>query len=234
MSTATVALFSKYDQAQDTMELEQVWRKIDENSCPLHYNFHLHTVLSDGKLTPESLITQAVKIGLEGLAITDHHHIEGFYRAKTWLTYQQQLNPELKLPHLWTGTEITANLNGTEVHILGYGFNPEDDSIANYLKGNSPQGEKAEAKEVINAIHFAGGLVILAHPARYRRPAQELIIEAYELGIDGLETYYAYGNPNPWQPSITQMEMIREIAEQLNLYKTCGTDTHGNNLLIRI
>lgn len=234
MSTTTVALFPASAQAQDTTKLEQVWQEIDVNSCPWHYNFHLHTVCSDGRLTPESLIEQAIQIGLKGLAITDHHNIKGFYRAQTWLEYKRQLNPNLKLPHLWTGTEITANLNGTDVHILGYGFNPEAGQLKTYLTGNSPEGEKAHARQVIKAIHHAGGLVVLAHPVRYRRQAEELIIEAYELGVDGVETYYAYGNPNPWQPSISQTEMVKQVAAKLNLHQTCGTDTHGNNLLVRL
>lgn len=233
MSTTTVALFPDHDQAQDTAKLEQVWQGIDAKSCPLHYNFHMHTVCSDGQLTPEFLIAQATQIGLKGLAITDHHDIRGFYRAKAWIEEKRQSKPNLKLPRLWTGTEITCYLNETKVHILGYGFNPDNEKLGRYFTGDSPEGEKADAKQVINAIHHAEGLVVLAHPARYRRSAEELIVEAYELGIDGVETYYAYDNPYPWRASISQTERVKTMAEKFNLYKTCGTDTHGNNLLVK-
>lgn len=232
LTTNKTALLSKIDRGQDTVTLRLVWEKIDKFSCPHDYNFHLHTNCSDGQLTPEALVEQALSIGLQGFAITDHHSVNGFYCAKTYLARQYQFKN--CLPHLWTGVEITSQLNGTNVHILGYGFNPDARSLQKYLTGEAPLGKDAEAKRVIDSLHQAGGLVVLAHPARYRRNAKELIREAYELGIDGVETYYAYTNPHPWQPSETQTEMIKNLARKYHLYTTCGTDTHGNNILVRL
>ncbi len=219
---------------QDTSKLREVWASIDNHSCPFSYNFHLHTSCSDGQLTPESLIEQAIQIGLQGFAITDHHSVDGFSRAVAWMQHKQAINPKINLPSLWTGIEITSELNNTNVHILGYGFDPQAEVIAKYLTGDKPEGYDAQAHEVINCLHQAGALVVLAHPARYRRRAQELIKEIYELGVDGVETYYAYGNPQPWQPSQKQTRMVWSMAQKYNLYSTCGTDTHGNNILVRL
>lgn len=234
MSITKIARLTDNDQALNTKKLRQVWQNINEESCPFQYNFHMHTVCSDGQLTPESLMAQVIKIGLKGMAITDHHSVNGFYRAKNWLEKQRQSNPQVILPHLWTGIEITSYLNDTKVHILGYGFNPECYSLQDYLTGDEPQGKIALAENVINAIHQASGVSILAHPARYRRSAKELIIEAYKSGIDGVETYYAYGNPYPWQPTESQTKIIKQLAIKYNLLQTCGTDTHGSNLLVKL
>lgn len=234
LRTKKTPLLFHQDKTQDIVKLESIWKNINFFSCPSDYNFHLHTSCSDGQLTPESLVEQSISIGLQGFTITDHHSVEGFYRAKNWLTHKYQINDNLVLPHLWTGIEITADLNGTNVHILGYGFDPETDFLQKYLTGESPTGKDAKAKNVIKTLHKAGGLVVLAHPSRYRRSAEELIIEAYELGIDGVETYYAYGNPQPWQPSEKQTAIVKKMAEIYNLYTTCGTDTHGNNILVRL
>jgi hypothetical protein len=87
---------------------------------------------------------------------------------------------------------------------------------------------------VIVALHQAGGLAVLAHPERYRRSAAELIPVAAHLGIDGVETYYAYGNPEPWQPSPNQTQKVKQLSATYNLLNTCGTDTHGLNLLRRL
>jgi predicted metal-dependent phosphoesterase TrpH len=219
---------------QDTVKLASVWENIDFFSCPSDYNFHLHTNCSDGQLTPESIVEQGLSIGLKGFAITDHHSVKGYYRAKNWLKEKYNLTSNVMLPHLWTGIEITSELNGTNVHILGYGFNPEADILHKYFTGEQPNGKDALAKNVIRNLHEAGGLVVLAHPARYRRSALELIPEAEKLGIDGVETYYAYSNPHPWQPSEKQTMMVKKMAEKYNLYTTCGTDTHGNNILVRL
>lgn len=218
--------------AQDTQALKQVWETIQPNSCPSSYNFHLHTHCSDGKLAPEELISQAITIGLKGLAITDHHSVKGYEIAQTYLHKAHQKQPHQPLPHLWTGVEVTSNLFGTEVHILGYGFDSRHLAMNPYLLGHRPLDN--DAREVITAIHSAGGLVVLAHPERYRKPAKVLIPLAVELGIDGVETYYAYGNPNPWTPSPRQTTTVQELGQQYNLYHTCGTDTHGSSLLCRL
>jgi len=221
--------------AQNQQALRQVWENIQPDSCPTSYNFHMHTVCSDGKLKPQELIEQAVAIGLKGLAITDHHTVRGYQLAQSCVEYlqQQSSHPDL-LPHLWTGVEITAELLGTEVHILGYAFDPEHPSLQPYLQGKAlPRGD-AQAAEVIFALQEAGGLAVLAHPARYRRSANELIPVAARLGIDGVETYYAYANPDPWQHSPKQTKQVKQLSATYNLLNTCGTDTHGLSLLKRL
>lgn len=218
--------------AQDTGYLRSVWETIDAASCPLDYNFHLHTIASDGKLTPIDLLQQAIAVGLKGLAITDHHSVEGFRQAKSYLNslHSEQQN----LPQLWTGTEITSKLLEVEVHILGYGFNPEHPAISSYLQGDKPIGKAAQAQQVIESIHQAGGLAVLAHPERYRRSASQLIPMAAEFNIDGVESYYAYNNPQVWQPSPGKTETVKALAAKHHLYSTCGTDTHGVNILQRL
>lgn len=220
--------------AQDTQALIAVWETLHPNSCPDEYNFHLHTHCSDGQLAPERLIEMAVTLGLKGLAITDHHSVNGYYRAQAWLCQYRQTHPQTPLPHLWTGIEITADLNGTEVHLLAYGFDPHHRAMIPYLSGNRPQGQNAWAKSVINALHQAKGLVVLAHPERYRRSASELVPLAVEWGIDGVEAYYAYGNPFPWTPSMRETKTVLGLSETYGLWRTCGTDSHGNSILKRI
>ncbi|MBD2021745.1 PHP domain-containing protein, partial [Leptolyngbya sp. FACHB-36] len=63
--------------AQDSAALRRVFETIDARSCPTSFNFHMHTLRSDGRLQPEALVQQAISIGLTGLAITDHHTVEG-------------------------------------------------------------------------------------------------------------------------------------------------------------
>lgn len=216
--------------AQDKLALKQVFETIDARSCPYSFNFHMHTVCSDGNLQPAALIEQAVRLGLKGLAITDHHSVRGYQLAQRWLEEQELTDA----PHLWTGMEITSSLLKTEVHILCYAFNPEHPAMQLYMQGKAPQGSDALAANVISAVHQANGLAVLAHPARYRLRATELIPAAAESGIDGVETYYAYNNPKPWQPSPAETQLIKQLAATYSLLSSCGTDTHGLNLLQRL
>ena len=219
--------------AQNTLTLKKVWETIDANSCPHSYNFHMHTIASDGQLTPSQLIDRAIDIGLKGFAITDHHSVEGYKKAQGYLNTIQQntSNPQFTF---WSGVEITSLLSGVDVHILGYAFDPEHSVLKKYFTGRAPQGKDAAAKKVIETIHQAGGLAVLAHPHRYRRSAKELVPLAAKLGIDGVEAYYAYGRPNPWLPTPNKTEEALKLALRHNLYTTCGTDSHGLSLLTRV
>jgi predicted metal-dependent phosphoesterase TrpH len=215
-------------------DLRAVFSTISADSCPYTYNFHLHTVCSDGRLAPEQLIQQAIARGLTGLAITDHHSVKGYRLAQQWLEQWQQQHPEQSAPILWSGIEISADLAGGEVHLLGYGFDPNHSALFPYLLGYTPIDEDYPASQVIWAIHQAGGLAVLAHPARYRRSPTEVVTIAADLGIDGVETYYCYNNPKVWQPSPEPTREIGALAQAYDLLETCGTDTHGGDIFQRL
>lgn len=210
-----------------TSKLRKIFASVDALSCPHRLNFHLHTVHSDGKMQAVDLIQQAIALRVSDLAITDHHAIGGYYVAKQYLDdFASQVQPPT-LPTLWSGIEVNASLIFTEVHILGYGFDPEHRAMYPYLQGKTTAGLDYQAISVIKAIHAAGGLAVLAHPARYRRSPEDLIAAAAALGIDGVETYYGYDNSDPWKPSPKQTEEIRHLADIHGLMHTCGTDSHG-------
>jgi predicted metal-dependent phosphoesterase TrpH len=208
--------------------LRQVFQQIDAQSCPSRYNFHMHTHYSDGQMTPEELLTQAIRIGLEDMAITDHHSVGGYLHGTAWL---KQQNTSLRL---WIGTEITSYIDNVDIHILGFDFDSEAISLAPYLQGKEADRDFTPAPLVIEAIHRAGGLAVLAHPSRYKLPAPEVVAAVAAWGIDGMEVYYAYRNTNPWLPTPGETEANREMADRYGLLTTCGTDTHGTNLLVRI
>jgi predicted metal-dependent phosphoesterase TrpH len=228
---------------QEAQALAHVFQSIHIASCPQTYNFHMHTHYSDGKLSPEEIMAQALEIGLQGLAITDHHNIKGYLQARRWIedwqwshptTWRTSSDQPQSLPHLWVGIEINALLADTEVHILGYAFDPKHPALNDYLEGGGPKGPAKQAKNIIQAIQTAGGIAILAHPARYRTPPEDLIPVAANLGIDGVETYYAYDNPVPWRPTPDKTQQITLLAKRYQLLSSCGTDTHGRSLIRRL
>ncbi len=219
----------------EARQLRAVLQNTGPESCPTHYNFHMHTQHSDGQMTPAQVMEQALEIGLQGMAITDHHSLKGYWEAQAWIENQRwRRSTAFTAPMLWAGIEVNAELLGLEVHILGYGFDPEDLAMRPYTQSRPPRGTAYSAAAVIRALQTARGLAILAHPARYRRSAAELMEAVVPLGIDGLETYYAYGNPDPWHPTDPQCEEVRQFAQRHNLLQSCGTDTHGLNLRKRI
>ncbi|PSN10925.1 PHP domain-containing protein, partial [filamentous cyanobacterium CCP5] len=209
-------------ETREAQRLKTIFQTVNASSCPSTYNFHMHTSCSDGRLSPEELFEQAIGLGLKAFAITDHHNLKGYHRAVRWLEDWQWRHPSRcrsgrgqaggGIPKLFVGVEITASMLDTDVHILGYGFDPSHDQIAPYLCGYAPRGQQRSADQVIQAIQSSGGLAVLAHPARYRRAVEDLVAESVGLGIQGVEAYYAYSNPTQWQPCPKQTPRIEALA----------------------
>jgi predicted metal-dependent phosphoesterase TrpH len=75
-------------------------------------DLHLHTNFSDGTFSPEELVAHAQSAGFNTIALTDHDTVEGCVRTAIAC---EQANIEFI-----AGTELTAEQNGQEIHILGY------------------------------------------------------------------------------------------------------------------
>ena len=205
--------------------LAAVLQQVDRHSCPTRFNFHCHTVCSDGSLSPAELAQQAVSIGLEHLAITDHHSNLAFEPASQWLEdHRDRIGPA---PVLWRGVEISCLLEGCLVHVLGLGFGADHPSLVPYLQGSAVVGPSLRAETVVRAIQEAGGLALLAHPARYRLPFAPLLEAAFALGFDGAEAWYDYQMQTQWQPTPHTCEAIARHLNKRGLLMSCGTDTHG-------
>ncbi len=75
-------------------------------------DLHLHTHFSDGTYSPEELAGHGKRHGLAAMALTDHDTVEGCERMGIAC---RSLGIEF-IP----AAELTADHNGTEVHIIGY------------------------------------------------------------------------------------------------------------------
>lgn len=81
-------------------------------------DLHLHSIFSDGTYTPEELATHLKRHDLAAAALTDHDTVEGCARMAAAC---QQAGIEFV-----TGTELTAELNGNELHLIGYCVDPSN------------------------------------------------------------------------------------------------------------
>lgn len=208
--------------------LAPVLASITPACCPGRVNFHCHTTCSDGSLPPEQLARQAIALGLEHLAVTDHHALSGHTAVAD--CFAQAAERGRAVPTLWRGVEISCLLEGCLVHVLALGFDADHPSLHPYLQGCSVVGPALRAEAVLAAIRAASGLALLAHPARYRLPFQRLIAAAAELGFDGAEAWYDYGMQPTWQPTPVVCEAIARDLQRRGLLSSCGTDTHGLEL----
>jgi len=212
--------------------LSAVLRQVEPDSCPSRHNFHCHTIHSDGSLSAEALAEQALAIGLEHLAITDHHDHSA--HAKVEALFAGWASAGRRVPCLWRGAEISCLLEGCLVHVLALGFADHHPSLLPYLQRSAVVGPALRSEAVLAAIQAAGGLALLAHPARYRLPHGQLLAAAAAQGFDGAEVWYDYSPKTqpwqPWQPTLPLCGGMAAEAADRGLLPSCGTDTHGLDL----
>ena len=97
-----------------------------------------------------------------------------------------------------------------------------------FLKKGAPAyvvKEQLSPPEAIGLIHEAGGLAILAHPGTLGISMGEqylLLRELREAGLDGVEVYYS-------SHSRAEESFLSQLAEELDLAVSGGTDYHGFN-----
>ncbi len=102
-------------------------------------DLHLHTTASDGRLTPTELVDLAAGQGLKVIAITDHDSTEGLPEA---------FEAAGKHPDLTVipGIELSADVPGNEIHILGYYIPHEDpkvqETLTQFRRGRQDRGRR--------------------------------------------------------------------------------------------
>jgi 3',5'-nucleoside bisphosphate phosphatase len=89
-------------------------------------DLHLHTLFSDGTFTPEELAGHGARVGLSAMSLTDHDTVEGCPRMAIAC---QSLGLEF-VP----GTELTAEIDGCELHVLGYFLDLQNQKLQTELK----------------------------------------------------------------------------------------------------
>lgn len=136
-------------------------------------DLHCHSVVSDGTLTPEVLAARAKTNGVELWALTDHDEIGGCHRAAAAAR-------QVGLPYL-TGVEISVTFADETVHIVGLGFDADNEAIKTGLAATrggrgqraremSDQLAKVGIKDAYEgALRYVGNpeLISRTHFARY-------------------------------------------------------------------
>ena len=130
-------------------------------------DLHCHSRVSDGTLEPEALAARAKANGVELWALTDHDEVGGQQRA-------MDAALSLGLPYL-TGCEISVTFAGKVVHIVGLGFDHEDEALRAGLQATRG-GRSDRAKEMSEGLAkvgikgaYEGALKYVGNPALISR-----------------------------------------------------------------
>jgi predicted metal-dependent phosphoesterase TrpH len=153
-------------------------------------DLHLHTTASDGKLTPQELVRQAVELKLDVIAITDHDSVGGISPA---LEVAKSFPQLMVIP----GVEINTDVPKGEVHILGYFINYRDPEFNHALEelrnSRYERGKKMVARLAEIGVHIDWGRVLgLAGGGSVGRPhiAQAMLERGYISSLQEAFTKY--------------------------------------------
>lgn len=86
---------------------------------------HTHSTASDSTVTPRELVEEAERIGLAGIALTDHDTVAGWEEAAAAAGSCGVV--------LIRGMELSTKWEGITCHILGYLFDPSDHAIQEHI-----------------------------------------------------------------------------------------------------
>ena len=91
----------------------------------MRIDLHTHSSVSDGTDTPTQLVRKAAAEGLDVLGLTDHDTFDGLREAR--------LAAESVGVVVLPGIEMSCQLEGASVHLLGYGCNPHFEELLDEL-----------------------------------------------------------------------------------------------------
>jgi hypothetical protein len=111
-------------------------------------DFHTHTNASDGRLTPADLVRLAVSRGLRILAVTDHDSTEGIAEA---LTTAAEYPGFTIVP----GIEMSTDIPGDEIHVLGYFLDYQDPAFQTTLT-NLRNARRDRGRMMVEKLHAMG------------------------------------------------------------------------------
>lgn len=162
----------------------------------MHVDLHSHTTVSDGVLSPEDLVDRAAAKGLRYLAITDHDATDGLESA----IERAGRHPSLTII---PGVELSADVEGSEVHILGYLDTYEDSGFQEEMR-KFRDGRVGRAKEMVQKLEKLGMEVDwervkeIAGDGAVGRPhvAQALVERGHVESVpEAFDLYLARGRP---------------------------------------
>lgn len=158
-------------------------------------DLHVHSDASDGTMTPTEVVNYAKEKKLYAIALTDHDTVDGVKEAI------EAAGDDI---HLIPGIEISANYEGTDLHILGYNVDYNNKEFLAELD-NCRKVRAERNLKMINKMNDAGfpvteeimkerygtdAVITRAHFARY------LLEEGYVSTKDeAFEKYLGKGKP---------------------------------------
>jgi len=191
----------------------------------LKIDLHIHSIYSDGCLSPEELVDAAVDLNMSAISITDHDNTLSFKHAETHAALKSQ-EAGKDLIDVIPGVEINTIWKDHEVHILGYYMNIESSSFQDLLLYQQ-HARAQQTLEIIKKLNKEGINIKL-------EDITSLVIEGGSIGrphiaraitnIGGakniIEAYTKYINDKA--PTYVKRKTVSPHEAVEVIYESCG------------
>lgn len=165
----------------------------------MYADLHLHTYFSDGTFSPEEVVNRAKDQKIQALAITDHDTLDACPRA-------HEACKEEGIEFVY-GTELTAEMDESEVHILGYFLNIEDEELQRRIE----QFRSARQQRIYKMVECLQNMGVGIEPeevfevANCKSPgrphvARTLVIKGHCPNYESAFSRYLYNDGPAWVP----------------------------------
>jgi predicted metal-dependent phosphoesterase TrpH len=111
-------------------------------------DLHSHSTISDGRLTPTQLIDLAARNGVRILSLTDHDIVDGIPEALEAASRHPGFT-------LIPGIEMSTDVPGNEVHILGHFIDWQDDTFRQKL-AHLQESRLGRARKMVDKLAALG------------------------------------------------------------------------------
>jgi len=170
-------------------------------------DLHCHTKYSlDNDMEPEELIEQALRMGLDGICITEHFSVQASLPVEA-----------VPVPDgffVFRGVEISTDTG----HLLAYGIRDDSWNIWN-------ENLNLNVRDVIEQIHRLGGICAASHPFRGLDSFGAMALE-----LDGLDAIETHNGRN----TIEMNSQAMSCARIRNLPSIGGSDCHRKEHIGRV
>ncbi|MHA1270877.1 MAG: PHP domain-containing protein [Candidatus Helarchaeota archaeon] len=178
------------------------------------FDFHVHSTMSDGFLTPEERVEWYIEQGIHGAAFTDHQNTRGAQRA---LAYVQKMGYDFTVI---IGQEYTCTTPPIHLNVFGL----LEDLTPIEFQNDPYHPNCLNVSDMIKYVKSKGGYVIVNHYYAPDDPDMPFnYTQLMNWGVDGFEI----ANSGKLYP-----DEIRQFCIANNLTMLSTTDEHTNRELV--